>query len=160
MTGPAPASQDAYRILTPGAFDVVLQHELKRAVRSQSFLTLVIMHLAMTGADTTGPADLDSATQQVARLIGTEVRATDLLAATGTGRVSMVLLDANLQTSFRVIDRLMSRVEHYAFPHPLTIQLTAACCPTDGADAAALQRAAESQRVGPPYGSGPAEIGA
>ena len=30
------------RVLTPGAFEFVLDSELKRAVRSQNFLTLVV----------------------------------------------------------------------------------------------------------------------
>ena len=37
------------RVLTPEAFDFVLNNELKRAVRSQSFLTLLVVELVGTG---------------------------------------------------------------------------------------------------------------
>ena len=35
--------EEGSKLLTPGAFEFVLDSELKRAVRSQSFLTLVIL---------------------------------------------------------------------------------------------------------------------
>jgi hypothetical protein len=41
----------------------------------------------------------------------------------------------------------MSRLEHYEFPTPLTIEVGAACCPTHGADADTLRRAAEARPV-------------
>jgi GGDEF domain-containing protein len=83
----------------------------------------------------------------VARLVSREVRETDLLSQTGEGRLSVVLLDADMQSSMRVIDRLMSRFENYEFPTPLTVAVGAACCPTHGADAESLRRAAEARPV-------------
>ena len=53
--------------------------------------------------------------RDVARLIGREVRETDLLSVDAKGRLSMVLLDADLQNSMRVIERLLTRLEHYQF---------------------------------------------
>jgi hypothetical protein len=38
----------------------------------------------------------------------------------------------------------MARLDHYQFPTPLRIEVGAACCPTHGADAETLRRAAES----------------
>jgi hypothetical protein len=72
-----------------------------------------------------------------------------LLSQTAPGRLSVVLLDADLQNSMGVIERLMSRLDHYVFSRPLTIQVGAACCPTHGADVDSLRRAAEAQRVHP-----------
>jgi hypothetical protein len=60
-----------------------------------------------------------------------------------------VLLDADMQSSMRVIDRLMMRLEHYQFSSPLAIEVGAACCPTHGADADTLRRVAEA-RTGMP----------
>ena len=56
-------------------------------------------------------------------------------------------LDADLDSSIRVIDRLMARLDHYEFSRPLTFEVGAACCPTHGADADSLRRAAESRPV-------------
>ena len=38
-----PFLREDFRVLTPEAFDFVLNNELKRAVRSQNFLTLLLV---------------------------------------------------------------------------------------------------------------------
>jgi hypothetical protein len=38
-----PFLEEDYRVLTPEAFEFVLTNELKRAMRSQNFVTLVIV---------------------------------------------------------------------------------------------------------------------
>jgi GGDEF domain-containing protein len=125
-------------VLTPETFDFVLTNELKRALRSQNFVTLVLIE----------PRGTDPATglREIARLIHPELRETDLLAV-DDAMVSMVLLDADLQNSTRVIDRVMARLEHYHFTTPLDIQVGAACCPTHGSDADTLKRAASAART-------------
>jgi hypothetical protein len=128
-----PFLEEDSRVLTPEAFDFVLSNELKRALRSQNFLTLLVLQPMPKPASP--PVDRTRAVRQVARLISRE------------GRLSVVLLDADMQNSMRVIDRLMSRFDHYEFPTPLTIEVGAACCPTHGADADSLRRAAEARPV-------------
>ena len=123
--------------VTPETFDFVLANELKRAARSQNFVTLVLME---PQAD-----DRADAVREVAHLVSRELRETDLLAVDGTA-VSMVLLDADLQNSKGVIERVMSRLEHYQFTVPVNITIGAACCPTDGADVETLRRAAQATR--------------
>ncbi len=136
-----------FRVLTPEAFDFVLNNELKRAVRSQTFLTLLL--LEPTPRVRPGETvETVGSVRAVARLVSREVRETDLLAH-DDDRLSVVLLDADLQSSMRVVDRLMSRFEHYEFPTPLAIEVGAACCPTHGADAESLRRAAEARPVHP-----------
>jgi hypothetical protein len=142
MTGD-PFLQEDFRVLTPEAFEFVLNNELKRAVRSQNFLTLVLVEPRAEGR---GPQE---AVRDVARLVSREVRETDLLSANEEGRLSMVLLDADLQNSMRVIERLMARLEHYEFPAPLALEVGAACCPTHGVDAETLRRAASTRPVTP-----------
>ena len=138
-----------FRVLTSEAFDFVLNNELKRAVRSQNFLTLVHMEPRIQGVPNGGDGDREKAVREIARLISREVRETDLLALTGHGRLSIVLLDADMPNSIGVIERLMSRLEHYQFPQPLAIEVGAACCPTHGADVESLRRAAEARPVHP-----------
>jgi GGDEF domain-containing protein len=138
-----------FRVLTSEAFDFVLNNELKRAVRSQNFLTLVHVEPTLRGAQNGGNGERDTAVREIARLISREVRETDLLAHTAKGRLSIVLLDADMPNSMGVIERLMARLDHYEFTQPLAIQVGAACCPTHGADVDSLRRAAEARPVHP-----------
>jgi hypothetical protein len=138
-----PFLQEDFRVLTPEAFDFVLNNELKRAVRSQNYLTLVVVDPQVEGRPR------QDAAREIAQIVSREIRETDLLSATPDGRLSMVLLDADMQNSMRVIDRLMMRLEHYQFSTPLAIEVGAACCPTHGADADTLRRVAEA-RTGMP----------
>jgi GGDEF domain-containing protein len=146
MTGD-PFLDEDYRVLTSEAFAFVLSNELKRAVRSQNFLTLVSVKPQIASVATAGNADRDLALKQIARLISRDVRETDLLAETDQGRLSLVLLDADLPNSMNVIERLRSRLDAYAFPEPLTLEIGAATCPTHGADVDSLRRAAEAQAI-------------
>jgi PleD family two-component response regulator len=138
-----------FRVLTSEAFDFVLNNELKRAIRSQNFLTLVLVEPTIQGVPNGANGEREKAVREIARLISREVRETDLLALTGHGRLSIVLLDADMPNSIGVIERLMSRLDHYQFPQPLAIEVGAACCPTHGADVESLRRAAEARSVHP-----------
>ena len=143
-----PFLDEDYRVLTSEAFEFVLSNELKRALRSQNFLTLVSVTAHLAGVRT-GNGERDLAVRQIARLISRDVRETDLLAETNQARLSLVLLDADLQNALTVIERLRARLDAYAFPKPLTLEISAATCPTHGADVESLRRAAETQAVHP-----------
>jgi hypothetical protein len=132
-----------FRVLTAEAFEFVLNNELKRAVRSQNYLTLVILEPRPEHRSS------QEAGRQVARLASREVRETDLLSADHDGRLTMVLLDADLPNAMGVIDRLMARLEHYQFSSPLAIEVGAACCPTDGVDAETLRKVASTRLLRP-----------
>jgi hypothetical protein len=152
--------EEDFRVLTPEAFDFVLNNELKRAVRSQNFLTLLLVEPSIAeahgdpqrapaalGPSGAGNGERERLVRHIAGLVSREVRETDLLSHTSAGRLSVVLLDADLQNSMRVVDRLLSRFEHYEFPRPIDIEVGAACCPTHGADAESLRQAAEARPV-------------
>jgi hypothetical protein len=141
-----PFVEEDFRVLTPEAFDYVLNNELKRAVRSQNFLTLLVVEPTSTEPE---QAPQREVLRQVARLVSREVRETDLLSQTPEGQLSVVLLDADLHNSMQVVDRLVARFEHYEFPGPVAIEVGAACCPTHGADAETLRRAAETRPIHP-----------
>jgi hypothetical protein len=135
-------SREDFRLLTPEAFEFVLNNELKRAVRSQTFLTLVLLGSAAAASE---PAAL----RELASVVSRELRETDLISATPEGRLSVVLLDADLQSSLRVIDRLVAGLQPYRFSTPMDLAVGAACCPTHGADAASLRRVAEAHPIRP-----------
>jgi hypothetical protein len=141
-----PFLEEDFRVLTPEAFDFVLNNELKRAVRSQNFLTLLVVEPTANDPERATQGEV---VREVARLVSREVRETDLLSQTTDGRLSVVLLDSDLHNSMQVVDRLVARFQHYEFDTPLVVEVGAATCPTHGADAETLRRAAESHQVHP-----------
>jgi len=141
-----PFLEEDCRVLTPEAFEFVLGNELKRAVRSQNFLTLLLLEPTLGDAGEEGRGEV---VREIARLVSREVRETDLLSQTGEAQLSLVLLDADLHNSMQVVDRLVSRFEHYQFGAPVAIEVGAACCPTHGADPDTLRRAAEIRPLHP-----------
>jgi len=133
-------------VLTPEAFDFVLNNELKRAVRSQNYLTLLLVEPMPRDPDRAPQAHVVS---EIAKLVSREVRETDLLSQTSEGQLSVVLLDSDLPNSMQVVDRLVARFENYEFDTPVVVEVGAATCPTHGADAATLRRAAGARPVHP-----------
>ena len=138
--------EEGSKLLTPGAFEFVLDSELKRAVRSQNFLTLVLVEAAREWEGMVVTAD-DGTVQEVASIIGKEVRDTDLLGHTEKGTLALVLLDADFEHSTNVIERLISRIENYEFPTTIRIAVGAACYPTHAVDAESLKRQAMSRPI-------------
>lgn len=135
--------EEGSKLLTPGAFEFVLDSELKRAVRSQNFLTLVVVEASREWEGMIVTAD-DGTLQEVAQLIGREVRDTDLLGHTANGMLSLLLIDANFEHSAHVINRLVARIESYEFGTAVRIAVGAACYPTHAVDADSLKREALS----------------
>ena len=138
--------EEQTRLLKPNAFEFVLDGELKRAVRSQNFLTLVTLETNREWDGMSVTAD-DGTVEEVAEIIRHEVRDTDVLGFSSAGLLSIVLLDANYENSTKVIDRLVQRMDHYDFPTPLRISVGAACYPTHAVDAQSLKRQAVSHPV-------------
>jgi GGDEF domain-containing protein len=138
--------EDGSRVLTPDAFQFVLESELKRAVRSQTFLTLVVVEAKREWDEVSVTAD-DGTVRELAEMVSHEVRDTDLVSQTGTGRLSLALLDADFDNSRAVIDRLVGRFDSYDFGAPLSIAVGAACYPTHAVDADSLRREAVSHPV-------------
>jgi GGDEF domain-containing protein len=138
--------EEGSRLLTPNAFEFVLDGELKRAVRSQNFLTLVVLETRREWEGLEVTAD-DGTVEEVAQVVGREVRDTDLIGKTDKGSLALVLLDADFDSSTRVIDRVVSRIDSYDFPTPLRISVGAACYPTHAVDADSLKRQAVSRPV-------------
>jgi hypothetical protein len=145
MTG-GPFYEEGSRVLTPGAFQFVLDSELKRAVRLQNFITLVVLEAKREWEGITVAAD-PGTVQEVAQIVGREVRDTDLLGNVEGGTLCLVLLDADFDHSTKVIERVMSRIDSYDFLKPLRISVGAACYPTHAVDADTLRRQAMSRPI-------------
>jgi hypothetical protein len=138
--------EEGSKLLTPGAFEFVLESELKRAVRAQNFLTLVVIEASREWEGMMVAAD-DGTVQEVGQIVAKEVRDTDLLGHAEKGTLALVLLDADFEHSGRVIDRLVSRIENYEFPTTLRIAIGAACYPTHAVDAQSLKRQASTHPI-------------
>ena len=138
--------EEGSRLLRANAFEFVLDGEMKRAVRSQNYLTLVALETRREWDGMTVTAD-NGTLDEVARIVGHEVRDTDLLGSTEAGLLSLVLLDADYDNATRVIDRLVQRIDNYEFSTPLRISVGAACYPTHAVDSSSLKQEALSHPV-------------
>ena len=138
--------EEGSRLLTTNAFEFVLDGEMKRAVRSQNYLTLIALETRREWDGMTVTAD-EGTLDEVARIIGHDVRDTDLLGSTEAGVLSLVLLDADYENATKVIDRLVQRIDHYEFTTPLRISVGAACYPTHAVDPDSLKQQALSHPV-------------
>jgi GGDEF domain-containing protein len=127
-------------VLTAGTFESELEGKLKRAVRSQHSLTLVVIEACRDGAR----AD-ERTLQDVAQLVGRQVRATDLLTCGNEGSVALVL-DGDFERSARVIERVRARIEHEELSAALRIEVGAASYPAHAVDAQSLKREAVARR--------------
>ena len=132
--------------MTPHAFEFVLEGEMKRAVRSQNFLTLVVFEAAREWDGLMVTADTGTV-EEVADIVEQEIRDTDVIGYTQNGELSLVLLDADYNNSTKVIDRLINQIDHYEFTTPLRISVGAACYPTHAVDAPSLKEQAASRPV-------------
>jgi GGDEF domain-containing protein len=133
-------------VLTSDAFQFVLDSELRRAVRSQTFLTLVVLEAKREWDDVSVTAD-DGVVRELAEMITLAVRDTDMVSQTATGRLSLALLDADLERARTVVDRLVGRFDSYDFGAALSIAVGAACYPTNAVDADSLRSEALSHPV-------------
>jgi hypothetical protein len=141
-----PFFEQGTRLLTPHAFEFVFDGELKQAVRSQNFLTLVVLEARREWDGMTVTAD-PGTMSEVAQIIGLEVRHTDLLGLAPNGTLSLALLDADFDNSQKVIERVVQRIDNYDFTTTLRISLGAACYPTHGVDADSLRQQALTHPV-------------
>jgi hypothetical protein len=133
-----PFLDDSSRVVTVEAFEYIFRNELKRAVRAQNFLTLLQLETSPVAKH-----ERSNVVRQLARLVGGDVRETDLVSEGESGRVCVLLLDTDLRSAMAVVDRLLSRFRHYEFSTPIGIEIGAACCPTHGTEVEALRRAAD-----------------
>lgn len=138
--------EEGSRVLTPDAFQFVLETELKRAIRSQTFLTLVVVDAKREWDGVSVTAD-DGTVRDLAEMVSNEVRDTDLVSQTASGRMSLALLDADFDSSRAVIGRLLAHLDSYEFGTPLSIAVGAACYPTHAVDADSLRREAIAHPV-------------
>jgi len=134
---------DPPRVLSANAFAFELDAELRRAARVRSRVTLVVME---TRHDSEEPAS-NTVVQEVAGMIDSGVRDTDLLGYTEAGTLSLALLDSDFERSIPVINRLIARMEKQPSATTVRIAIGAACYPNHAVDVDSLKREALSRPV-------------
>ena len=136
------AVEHAEKILPPDMFAFEFDAELRRAVRSRSNLTLVVV---ATNANGDGEADV-MPLKRVAKAICPGIRETDVLGYSD-GALALVLVDANLAHSTTVIRRLVTRIEAAKLSDTFKVAIGAASYPDDAIDATSLRREALSRTL-------------
>ena len=134
------------KLLLPEAFRFVFDRELIRAFRLQNFLTLVVIEASRQLGGKMALAD-DATMQEIAQLIGREVREVDPLGRADRGVLGIVLMDADYEHAMHVINRIVVRIDNYEFPAALQIAISAACYPTHAVDAESLKRQAMARPI-------------
>jgi hypothetical protein len=142
----SPFYEEGSKLLTPGAFEFVLDNEIKRALRSQNFLTLVTIETTREWEGMMVAAD-EGTIHEMAAIIGKDVRDTDPLGHSDRGTLRLLLLDADFEQSTRIIERFVSSIESYEFPSALRFAVGAACYPTHAVDAESLRNQAQSRLI-------------
>ena len=147
-------------LLTREAFSFMLDHQVKHAHRAQEFLTLVSFQIERRWRelvvdhewrDLAVAAD-EWIVKEMARLIRYAVRNTDLLARSGDGVISLLLVGVDTARAAHVIERLNLHLRRYRSTPTLYINIGSACCPTDGVRpdelrATAARRAASADAI-------------
>jgi PleD family two-component response regulator len=131
-------------VLSPEMFAFELDAELRRAVRSRSDVTLVVLEAGQDTDASGTPAD-ETALFEIAEIIGDGVRGTDLVGFADRGALGVVLVDANFHRSAYVLDRLMLLIGQRAFTPAVRIEVGVASYPEHGVDAGSLKREAKSR---------------
>lgn len=116
-------------LLTHEAFGFMVDHQLRHAQRAQEFLTLVVFIAERECRDLLVAADQWVVTE-LARLIRSAVRDTDLLGSTAEGMLSLLLVGIDMDRAAPVIERLKDHLARYTASPMLQISVGAACCPT------------------------------
>jgi GGDEF domain-containing protein len=135
-------------LLTRDAFNFMVEHQLRNALRTQDFLTLVVVIAEREWQELVVAAD-EWIVKELARLIRSAIRSTDLLSRTADGMLSLLLVGIDLERANAVIARLNDHLRRYGASPNLLISVGAACCPTHSISADELLRKALASRSAP-----------
>jgi GGDEF domain-containing protein len=140
------AFDDEDPVLPASLFQFMLDLEIRRAVRSQTFLTFLMLSMDREWDGLTFRAD-EGAIRDMADIVGRTVRDTDVMGHAGEGTLAVALFQSGYETSTGVIDRIVASLASYQFPTTLRITIGAACYPMHGSDVLSLQREALARPV-------------
>ncbi len=141
------SSESGRHVLAPTAFQVVLDRELRTAMRSRSPLGLIVIETTELQEGTSAAA-ADDTVRGIAALLTEDLRDHDLLGYSEGGTLSLVLRAADYPRTLRVAERLVARLGSRPFPIPVQVALGAASFPAHAMGLESLKRWAVSHPVG------------
>jgi diguanylate cyclase (GGDEF)-like protein len=112
-------------------FEFITDLEVRKAVRLQYYLSLLAIEPEMNG-DIQEPA---AVVRQLAQLIQTELRGTDLITLGASPRLHVLLVNAQLYNLPAIIERIVRQVSRHRFevdhkPQAVALSIGGACFPT------------------------------
>jgi len=108
-------------------FSFLLKCEVKRSLRYQNFMTLLILEPDRR------PQSLETL-ETLATLIRNSIRETDFMTRIDDAEFAIVLLESNLDGAYIIASRIVDHISSYRFDHEevqyLTVSIGGACFPT------------------------------
>lgn len=134
-------------VLSKALFDRLLDLELKRSFRYQSFTSLLLMEATQNEESSSKENSSVGFLEKLARLLRKELRETDIVGA-GEGSVAVILIHSDKRTARVVGDRLLSWLSSYFSSTEVKSRccfgMGGACFPSHATDSKGLfQKAAE-----------------
>lgn len=114
----------------PDLFSFFIEWKVKRSIRYQQFITLLI-------AEPDRRLQALETPETFMILLRKNIRGTDLIAQIGDGEFAILLLESDLDVAYAVASRIMEYISSYMFDREevqyLTVSIGAACFPTTSA---------------------------
>jgi Diguanylate cyclase, GGDEF domain len=129
-----------YTLFTKEVFSSLLELEVRRSLRYQNFLSLLLME-ATPNSSRDSRKDKTSFTDRIVSLISTQIRDTDLIGTAGENTISIVLLHSDKQSAVKVANRLNLLALSYMGPEESSqshLNFGMACVPTHATDSGSL----------------------
>jgi hypothetical protein len=130
----------SYTLFTKEVFSSLLELEVRRSLRYQNFLSLLLME-ATPNPSRDGGKDKTSFIDRMVSLVSRQVRDTDLIGTSRENTISIVLLHSDKQSAAKVANRLnllalsYMGVEESSENH---LNFGMACVPTHATDSGTL----------------------
>jgi hypothetical protein len=127
-------------LLSKEFFPSLLELEVKRSLRYQNFLSLLLME-ATPGPSRDNGNEQPSFTDRMVSLVRTQVRDTDLIGTARENTITVVLLHTDRHGAANVANRLNSLVVSYLGPEESSqryLNFGMACVPTHATDSESL----------------------
>ena len=120
------------RVLNKDFFFYMLDHEVKRALRYQNFVSILLMKLVPASQDNAG-GDLEICHQTLTQVLMTEMRETDIIGSLGNNGLAAMLPYADVSAGNQVRARFEKTLNYYDFKNRgYDVTIRQFCYPRDG----------------------------
>ncbi len=128
------------RVFKDRIFDFWLEWEIKRSLRYQNFISLIVL-------EPDSPVTNIKTLRDLVKVIKKNVRDTDIIGRLNGQKFGVILLMSDLDGAFIMARRLSEHVDNYIFeeePHnKVTLSIGGSCFPTNGIEKNILVEKAE-----------------